>query len=469
VKSSVETLGPTQVKLTVEVPFEELTPAIDAAYKKIGRSVKVQGFRPGKVPARILDQRVGRDAVLEEAINDALPQLYSDAVEQAEIKAVGRPNVDLEPYEDGGALHFSATIDVRPEIELPAYDALPVTVDDADVTDEQLSEQLASLQDRFATLVAVDRIVENGDFVTLDVSARLDGELVEGTQATGLSYEVGSDSLLPGIDEVLVGAAAGEAKTFDTDLQYGEHSGKTAQVEVTVQGVKVKQVPDLDDDFARTASEFDTLEELKDDLRTRLGRVQKMQQGLAARDRTLDTLLELVDVPLPESLVTAEADWRHHRMEQDVQGAGLEIDDYLATQGQTHDEWHVELRTAAEHAVKAQLILDAIADKEEIGVSDADLSEQVVRQAQRTGVSPDQLAQQIVQAGQLPTLFGDVRRGKALALVTQNAKISDASGRPVSLDALRDAVAGESAEDEDDSELEAFERLDDETDEKDEH
>ncbi|MEP7054312.1 MAG: trigger factor [Actinomycetota bacterium] len=456
-KSSVETLGPTQVKLTVEVPFEELTPAIDAAYKKIGRSVKVQGFRPGKVPARILDQRVGRDAILEEAINDSLPQLYSDAVEQAEIKAVGRPNVDLEPYEDGAPLHFSATIDVRPEIELPAYDALPVMVEDADVTDEQLAEQLTSLQDRFATLIAVERNVETGDFVTLDVSATLDGELVEGTQATGLSYEVGSDSLLPGIDEVLVGAAVGEAKTFDTELQYGEHSGKTAQVAVTVQGVKVKQVPDLDDDFARTASEFDTLDELRDDLRTRLARVQKMQQGLAARDATLDALLALVDVPLPESLVNAEADWRHNRLEQDVTGAGMEIDDYLATQGQTHDEWHAELRVSAEHAVKAQLILDAIADKEEIGVSDGDLSEQVVRQAQRSGISPDQLAQQIVSAGQLPTLFGDVRRGKALALVTQNAKITDASGRPVSLDALRDAIVGDA----DDSEADDDEYADD--------
>ncbi|MDQ1710547.1 MAG: trigger factor [Frankiaceae bacterium] len=452
-KSSVETLGPTQVKLSVEVPFDELTPAIDAAYKKIGRSVKVQGFRPGKVPARVLDQRVGRGSILEEAINDALPQLYSDAVEQAELKAVGRPKVDLEPYADGQSLLFSATIDVRPEIELPAYDGLAVTVDDADVTDEQLDEQLTGLRDRFSTLVAVERAVEDGDFVTLDISATVDGELVEGTQATGLSYEVGSDSLLPGIDEVLVGAAAGEAKTFDTELQYGAFAGKTAQVSVTVQGVKVKQMPPLDDDFAQTSSEFDTLDELKDDLRTRLGRVQKMQQGLSARDRTLDALLELVDVPLPEALVTAEADWRHHRLEQDVQGAGLELDDYLAAQDKTHDDWHAELRTSAERAVKAQLVLDAIADKEEIGVSDADLSEQVVRQAERAGVGPDQLAQQIVQSGQLPTLVGDVRRGKALALVTKNAKVSDASGRPVSLDELRDALvdSGATAADADDS------------------
>lgn len=464
-KSSVETLGPTQVKLSVEVPFEELAPAIDAAYKKIGRSVKVQGFRPGKVPARVLDQRVGRPAVLEEAINDSLPQFYSDAVEQAEIKAVGRPNVDLEPYEDGHPLLFSATIDVRPDIELPAYDALPVTVDDADVTDEQLTEQLTGLQDRFATLVAVDRAVESGDFVTLDISATVDGELVEGTQATGLSYEVGSDSLLPGIDDVLVGATAGEAKTFDTDLQYGEYAGKSAAVSVTVQGVKVKNLPELDDDFAQTASEFDTLDELKDDLRTRLSRVQKMQQVLAARDKTLDALLELIDVPLPEALVTAEADWRHHRMEQDVQGAGLALDDYLAAQEKTHDDWHAELRTAAERAVKAQLILDAIADKEEIGVSDGDLSQQVMRQAERAGVSPDQLAQQIVQSGQLPTLFGDVRRGKALELVTSTATITDTSGRPVSLtelgEALGRAAGPEAAEDDTDDEDDADEAPDD--------
>ena len=245
-KSSVETLGPTQVKLSVEVPFEELTPAIDAAYKKIGRSVKVQGFRPGKVPARILDQRVGRPAVLEEAINDALPKLYTEAVEQAEVKAVGRPTIDVEKFEDGEPLLFNATVDVRPVIELPAYDALAVTVDDADVTDEQLNEQLSNLQDRFATLVAVERDVQTGDFVTLDIGATLDGEQVEGTQATGLSYEVGSDSLMPGVDDVLVGAAVGDPKSFDTDLQYGEHTGRTAQVQVTVQGVKVKQMPDID-------------------------------------------------------------------------------------------------------------------------------------------------------------------------------------------------------------------------------
>jgi trigger factor len=215
------------------------------------------------------------------------------------VRAIGRPSIEVETIEDGQPLVFSATVDVRPEIELPAYDALPVTVDDAEVTDEQLAEQLAGLQDRFATLVAVDRPVGTGDFVTLDISASVDGELVEGTEATGLSYEVGSDSLLPGIDDVLVGAAVGEPKTFETELQYGELAGRTAQVEVTVQGVKVKDMPPLDDDFARTASEFDTLDELKADLSGRLARVQKMQQGLAARDKTLETLVGLVDVPLP--------------------------------------------------------------------------------------------------------------------------------------------------------------------------
>ncbi|HZG93860.1 MAG TPA: trigger factor [Mycobacteriales bacterium] len=458
---SVDTLGPTQVKITIEVPFEELQPAIDAAYKKIGRQVKVQGFRPGKVPARILDQRVGRGAVLEEALNDALPGLYGKALEATDLKVVGRPEVDVQSFGDGEPLVFSATVDVRPEIELPAYDALPVVVDDAEVPDEQVDEQISGLQDRFATLAAVDRAVAPDDFVSLDLRATVDGELVEGTEAKGMSYQVGSEELLPGIDAALVGMTAGETRTFDSELHYGEYAGRTAQVEVTVASVKEKQVPDLDDDFAMTASEFDTLDELRADLRTRLERVQRLQQGLQARDRTLEALVAATEVPLPESLVAAEVEWRHHRVEEDVKNAGLELDAYLESQGQSHDDFHAELRTGAEQAVKSQLILDAIADKEEIGVSDADLSDQVVRQAQRSGVSPEVLAQQIMQAGQLGALVGDVRRGKALALVTQNAQITDASGRPVSLDALREQLGGGQPDEGDDDDEPGDEPADD--------
>jgi trigger factor len=461
VNPSVDTLGPTQVKITIEVPFEELQPAIDAAYKKIGRQVKVQGFRPGKVPARILDQRVGRGAVLEEALNDALPGLYGKALEATDLKVVGRPEVDVQSFGDGEPLVFSATVDVRPEIELPAYDALPVVVDDAEVPDEQVDEQISGLQDRFATLAAVDRAVAPDDFVSLDLRATVDGELVEGTEAKGMSYQVGSEELLPGIDAALVGMTAGETRTFDSELHYGEYAGRTAQVEVTVASVKEKQVPDLDDDFAMTASEFDTLDELRADLRTRLERVQRLQQGLQARDRTLEALVAATEVPLPESLVAAEVEWRHHRVEEDVKNAGLELDAYLESQGQSHDDFHAELRTGAEQAVKSQLILDAIADKEEIGVSDADLSDQVVRQAQRSGVSPEVLAQQIMQAGQLGALVGDVRRGKALALVTQNAQITDASGRPVSLDALREQLGGGQPDEGDDDDEPGDEPADD--------
>jgi trigger factor len=458
VKSSVESLGPTQVKITVEVPFEDLRPAIDAAYRKIGSQVKVQGFRPGKVPRPILDQRVGRGYVLEEALNDALPQLYSEAVQETEIRAVGRPEVEIGAFGDGEPLVFSATVDVRPEVTLPEYDGLPVTVDDAEVSEEAVAEQLAGLQDRFATLAAVDRPVEDGDYVSLDISATVDGELVEGSEATGLSYQVGSDSLLPGLDAVLVGVPTGESRTFDSDLQWGEYAGRTAAVEVTVQSVKVKQVPDLDDEFAKTASEFDTLDELKEDLRSRLQRVQRLQQGLQARDRTLEGLVERVDVPLPEAMVSAEVDWRHQRLEEDVRTAGMTLDQYLDAQGQTHDEFHDELRKGAERAVKAQLVLDAIADKEEIGVSDADLSDQVVRQAQRSGADPNQLAQHIVRAGQLGALVADVRREKALALVTQNAKISDEAGRPIDLEGLRDELGGGAAPIEETEPVEVAER-----------
>ncbi|HWH27833.1 MAG TPA: trigger factor [Mycobacteriales bacterium] len=435
-QSAVETLGPTRVRLTVEVPFAELEPELKEAYRTIGGQVRVQGFRPGKVPPAILDQRVGRGVVLEEAVQKALPRLYSEAVNEAGVAPVGRPEVDITELADRERLAFTAEVEVRPEIELPAYDDLAVTVDDATVAEEDLQEQLDALRERFASLTPVERAAASGDFVTLDLLARVDGEEVPGGSATDLSYEVGKGDLLDGLDEAVAGASAGDVRTFPTVLVAGEFEGREAQVEVTVKAVNERSLPEVDDAFAESVG-FETADALRDDVRDRLERMKKLQQGVDARDKVLDALLEKVDVPLPPSVVEAEQEWRTEQVKQQLAQTGLTLDLYLEQEGKNEEEFTEELREGAEKAVKAQLVLDAVADKEQLGVSDAELTEQVVRRAQQTGVSPDELAQQIVQSGQLAGLVSEVRRGKALATVMSAATVTDASGDVVDLEALR--------------------------------
>jgi trigger factor len=435
-KSAVETLSPTRVKLTVEVPFDELKPSLDSAYRKISQQVRVKGFRPGKVPPRVLDQYVGRGAVLEEAVNEALPRFYGDAVRENDVEILGHPEIEVTEFNDGDQLVFTATVDIRPEFELPAYDGLPVTVDDAEVDDERVDEQLASLRDRFATLKTVERPAQSGDFVSLDLSATIDGEPVEDAGATNLSYEVGSDSLVRGLDEAVTGLSAGESTEFETQLRVGDRGGESATASVTVRSVKEKDVPALDDDFAQTASEFDTIDELRADIRERLGRIGRLQQGVQARDRALDALLELVDLPMPEHTLADEVAYRKQTMSQQLQAAGLTRESYAEMEGRSVEEMDAELEDGARNAIKAQFVLDAIARKEELSVNEAELTDTIVRRAQQSGVRADEYAQQVVNSGQLGALMGEVLRGKALALVLEHATITDASGRPVDLDSL---------------------------------
>lgn len=436
-QSAVETLSPTRVRLTVEVPFDELKPELDKAYKTIGAQVKVQGFRPGKVPPRILDQRVGRGVVLEEAVQEALPRLYSEAVTEAGVAPVGRPEVDVTKLDDGNELTFTAEVDIRPEFELPAYDSLEVTVADAVVSDEDVTQQVDELRERFAKLSPVDRAAADGDFVTLDLAATVGGEEVPGGTATGLSYQIGSGDLLEGLDEAVTGKKAGDATVFSTTLVAGEYEGQSAEVAVTVQAVNERELPAADDTWAETTG-FATFAELEADVRSRLDRMKKLEQGVEARDKVLEALLERVDVPLPESVVEAEVEWRRESTTQQLAQAGMTLDQYLEAEGKGEDDFGDEVREGATTAVKAQFVLDAVADAEELGVSDAELTDQVVRRAQRAGVSPDQYAQSVVQSGQLQGLVQEVRRGKALATVMEAAKIRDASGNPVDLESLRD-------------------------------
>jgi trigger factor len=442
VQSAVETLSPTRVRLTVTVPFDELKPELDAAYKKVGSQVRVQGFRPGKVPPRVLDQRVGRGVVLDEAVNSAIPRLYGEALEAEDLAPVSQPELNVTEFADGDKLAFTAEVDIRPHFDVPAFDSLSVTVDDVVVDEAKVDEQLEGLRERFAKLAPVERAAADGDYVTIDLAATVDGDEVPGGTASGLSYQVGAGDLLDGIDDALRGASAGDAKTFQTKLVAGEFEGRDAEVAVTVRAVQERELPTLDDAWATESTGFESLDALKADIRSRLDRVQRLEQGVAARDKVLEALLGQVEVPLPESVVETEVEWRRRAAEDQLTRAGGDLAAYLETEGKTEEEFESELQSGAREAVKAQLVLDAIADQEELGVNDAELTDQVVRRAARAGVSPDQYAQSLVQSGQLSGLISEVRRGKALATVMEAATIQDASGNTVDLEQLRDDMSG---------------------------
>jgi trigger factor len=443
VKSDLETLNPTRVKITVEVPFEELKPSLDAAYKKIAGQVNIPGFRKGRVPPQVIDQRFGRSMVLDEAVNEALPRFYGQAVEENSIKVLGQPEVDVTTFDDGDKLVFTAEVDIAPEFDVPDYSGIEITVDDAEVTDAEVDEQLDGLRDRFATLTGVERAAADGDFVSIDLSAMVEGEPVDDLTAKGLSYQLGQGSLLDGLDEAAAGLSAGESNDFPTTLVGGDFPGKEAQVTVTVQTVKERELPPLDDDFAQTASEFDTLDELRIDVRTRLDSMKKIQQGVQARDRTLEALLALVEFPLPEGVVKAEIDGRNHSLQHQLEAAGMSKEDFLVAEGQTQEEFDADVDKRTREALSAQFVLDKVVEKEQLSVNEQELTEHIIRSASRYGMGPDKFAQEIVQAGQVPMLVGEIVRGKALALVLEKAKVLDASGRPVDLEALREVSAEE--------------------------
>lgn len=430
-KSTVEQLSPTRVRINVEVPFEELKPDFDRAYKALAKQVNIPGFRKGKAPAKLLEARLGRGAILEQVVNDALPGRYSEAVTTADVKVIGRPEIEITKIEDGQELAFSAEVDVRPEIALPDYGAISVTVDAVTVTDDDIDEQLQSLRQRFGTLTGVDRPVQNGDFISIDLSATVDGEEVPEASTTGLSHEVGSGQLIEGLDEAVVGLSAGESKEFTSKLVAGEHAGREAVITVTVGSVKERELPEADDEFAQLASEFDTLEELKADLRTRVERVKKVQQAGEIRDKVLETLLEQVEVPLPEAVVQAEIEAVQHDA---VHGFDHDEDAFAAAleaQGSSREEFDKDTKEAAEKSVRTQLLLDAVAEAEDTTVGQEELTERILFQAQRYGMPPEQFIQQVQQAGQLGAVFADVRRGKALAEVVGKVTVTDSEGNTV--------------------------------------
>jgi trigger factor len=437
VKSTVETLSPTRVRLAIEVPFAELEPSLRKAYREIAAQVNVPGFRKGKVPTAVIDQRIGRGAVLNEAVQDAIPTNIVAAVREHDVRTLGRPSVEITEFVDGQPLKFTAELDVRPELTLPDLGAIAVTVDDIAVDDNEVDEQLSSLRDRFATLKTVERAAQVGDFVQIDLAATVDGEEVPGGTATNVSHEVGSKQLLPGLDEAVAGLGAGDATTFSTELVGGDFAGRAADVSVTVRGVKEKQLPALDDDFAQLASEFDTLDELRDDLRTRLTRVKRVEQLYAARDKALAALVEATDVPAPEGVVTEEVEHRKQAMVDELERVGASLEEYLSAESKTEQEIEAELTQAATEGVRIQLVLDTIAEQEKVEVSDEEFGHEIVHRAQRAGIGPEAYYDQLVRSGMAAAVYGDVRRGKALGHVLERIKITDASGNPVSVEDLR--------------------------------
>ena len=437
-KTTTESLSPTRLKLTIEVPFEDFQAELDKAYKSIGSQITVPGFRKGKVPAAIVDQRIGRGAVLDEAINAALPAWYTEALTENDVQPLSQPEIDLTKFVDGEPIEVTAELDVRPEITLPDVSAIAVTVEDAEVTDADVDEQLDALRERFATFVDVERAAADGDALTIDLSAKdKDGGDIDGATADGLPYTVGKGGMLEGLDEAVTGLSAGETATFSTELVGGELKGEPVDVTVKVVEVKQRDLPELDEEFVQTASEFDTVDELKADVLERLTRGKRMEQAAEARDLVLDEVIGQVEAPLPEAVVAEELTQRRQQITEQLTYAGLTFEGYLEEEGQTEDEFEAELERRVRDSIVAQFVLDQVVAAEELQVEDAELSSHIIRRAQQSGQDPNSYIQHIMEHNHVPEMMSEVLRGKALASLVESAKVTDKSGNEIDLKSLQ--------------------------------
>ena len=430
-KSTVEKLSPTRVRINVEVPFTELAPDFDQAFKEMAKTVRLPGFRPGKVPVKLLEQRIDKQAMLDQVIGEAIPGRYSEAVASAEVQPLGQPEIDITKKVYGEDLTFTAEVDIRPEIELPDLSALKIEVDAIAVDDDEVDTELQNLRARFGTLTGVDRPAQDGDFVSIDLSATVDGKDVEEAKTEGLSHEVGSGNLIEGLDDAIKGLSADETKVFTTKLVAGEHAGEEAEVTVKVNSVKERELPEPDDEFAQLASEFDTIEELRESLVEQVKRVKRVQQAEQIRDKALETLLEQTEIPLPEAIVQAQVDDTLHNAIHGLDHDETAFAAALEKEGSTREEFDADNRSNAEKAVKTQLLMDAVADQLEIEVGQGDLTERLVLMSRQYGIEPQQLLQVLQQNNQLPAMFADVRRGLTIAAVVHGATVTDSEGNEV--------------------------------------
>jgi len=419
VKSTLETLSPTRVRLDVNVPYAELGQYVDAAYKKVGASVTIPGFRKGKVPNAMIDQRVGRQAVIDEAINFAIQDFYVAAARENDVLVVGRPTVDAIDFVDNEKLDFSVEVNVRPDVTLPDFSKITITVEDVAVSDKDIDEQIDELRARFGTLNTVERAAANGDFVTIDLTARIDGAEVDGGKANEISYEVGSNKMIDNLDEALLGMSAGDTKTFTSQL-VGQKDGESGDIDIVVKAVKERELPPLDESFAKLASEFDTVAELRADFTERLSRVKKMEQGAEARDLLVEKLLADLDIPVPDDIVLEE------------------VNDHLEGEGRMEDAEHrAEVDGQVRSSIKSDFLFDSIVKAEDVQVNEIELTEYLIRMSQRYGMGPEQFAQELQKAGQISQVVAEVTRAKALASVLARVSVVDKSGNKVDLEALR--------------------------------
>ncbi|CMN34126.1 trigger factor [Mycobacterium tuberculosis] len=430
-KSTVEQLSPTRVRINVEVPFAELEPDFQRAYKELAKQVRLPGFRPGKAPAKLLEARIGREAMLDQIVNDALPSRYGQAVAESDVQPLGRPNIEVTKKEYGQDLQFTAEVDIRPKISPPDLSALTVSVDPIEIGEDDVDAELQSLRTRFGTLTAVDRPVAVGDVVSIALSATVDGEDIPNAAAEGLSHEVGSGRLIAGLDDAVVGLSADESRVFTAKLAAGEHAGQEAQVTVTVRSVKERELPEPDDEFAQLASEFDSIDELRASLSDQVRQAKRAQQAEQIRNATIDALLEQVDVPLPESYVQAQFDSVLHSALSGLNHDEARFNELLVEQGSSRAAFDAEARTASEKDVKRQLLLDALADELQVQVGQDDLTERLVTTSRQYGIEPQQLFGYLQERNQLPTMFADVRRELAIRAAVEAATVTDSDGNTI--------------------------------------
>lgn len=426
-KTTVEKLSPTRVKLNISVSPEELQPSIKHAYEHIASQVNIPGFRKGKVPPQLIDQRVGREEVLNHAVSDGLDKFYRQAVTDEKIRVLGRPEADIATWPEvkdfSGDLVVTIEVDVRPEFDLPKYDKLTLTVDAAEVSADDVKDELDNLRSRFGTLVTVDRPAKAGDFAQLDLTAAIGDNEVD--SATSISYEVGSGELIEGIDEALDGLSAGETTTFESTLLGGDHEGEKALITVSLLAVKERELPEADDDFAQIASQFDTIKELKADIKEQVEKSKVFAQGAQARDQIVDELLKSVDIPVPAKLVEDEV----HR--------------HLENENRLEDDAHrAEVTESSEKTFRSQILLDSIVEAEEIKVSQNELTSYLVQGAAQYGMEPGEFIQVLDKNGQIPGMVAEVARAKALATVLSKAKVVDSKGKTVDVSAFTSAIVG---------------------------
>ena len=426
-KTTVDKLSPTRVKLSLSVTPEELRPSIEHAYSHLAESMNIPGFRKGKVPPPIIDQRVGRGEVLNHAVSDCLDKFYRQAIDEQKIRPLGRPEADVTELPNvtdfSGELKITVEVDVRPDFEIPALDGLTLTVDAVQVSDEEVEAELQALLTRFGTLITVDRPATTGDFAQLDLVASIGGNEVD--TANAISYEIGSGDLIDGIDEALDSLSAGETTTFESKLLGGDNEGESAEITVKLLAVKERELPEADDDFAQIASQFDTIAELKDDIREQVSRSKVFGQGTQARDQIVDKLLESVEIPVPEQLVLDEV--RRH----------LENENRLED-----DEHRAEVTQSSEKTFRSQILLDSIAEAEEVKVSQDELTQYLVQGAAQYNMEPGEFIKVLDSNGQIPGMIGEVARGKALAIVLSKAQVVDTDGKKVDMSGFTASVTG---------------------------